>query len=418
MNQHLKQAIAAARAGKKPQAKVLLARVIKDEPENVNAWFLLSSLADTEEQKIQHLEKVLELQPNHPAAAEQLADLGVTVPEAVEEALPDLEMPETAFEADSEPDPDFYPMPEVDLPPANVPDDPDEAMAWLERLAADQGAPLDELPTMAQSMDAAEDAAETTIEFPTTDYTEAETAPDDDFLFGDLSDSDLQESDVPEDPDDAMAWLERLAADQGAPMDELPSLFDSEGSAEPVAEVEDDFSWLDEEMAGDEEYLETTPTLLETEAAETEEEEAARTLHISNDYDFLSQSKADSIPAWLAGEEDFLGADTVIEGAPVEEEGEPPEPENLPDWLNETSGEGWVGDEGEKSGQVVWKAGQGDESLRPPPPGTKKEQETRKKSAARQSAAAGGSNLSLIFFILLAFALAAAILYILIFQPF
>lgn len=415
MNQHLKQAIAAARAGKKPQAKVLLARVIKDEPENVNAWFLLSSLADTEEQKIQHLEKVLELQPDHSAAAEQLAELVPFEPGAAAEVLPEVTVPETAFEAQSEPETDFYSLPEADLPPADVPDDPDEAMAWLERLAAGQGAPLDELPTMTESMAESMETAETTIELPEVDYAEPEAVSDEDFSYAALIDSDVSESDVPDDPDEAMAWLERLAAEQGAPMDELPSLSGSQESAEPpAAAVEDDFSWLDEEMAEDDDYLDTMPTLLET-----EEEEAARTLRISNDYDFLSQSKGDSIPAWLAGEEDYLGDNTVIAGLQAEDEvTEPSEPENLPDWLNETAAEGWVGDEGEKSGQVVWKAGQGDESLKPVPPGAKKKQETRKKTAARQTAGTGSNNLLLGFLILLAVVLVFAILYILITQPF
>lgn len=77
-----------------------------------------------------------------------------------------------------------------------VPDDPDEAIAWLERLAAKQGAPLEELPTF-------------TSEAPGKDsISEAEPS-----MFG-LGEMDAGE--IPEDPDEAMAWLEMLAAKEVA----------------------------------------------------------------------------------------------------------------------------------------------------------------------------------------------------------
>jgi hypothetical protein len=388
MNQHLMQAIAAARAGKKPQAKVLLARVIKDEPENVNAWFLLSSLADTEEQKIQHLQKVIELQPDHPAASEQLAELAPTPPEPVAEVMHDYAAESAEPMPDNDAVPEMFPFPQIDMPPDDVPEDPDEAMAWLERLAADQGANLDELPTLS----AARSTADDTMEYPALDMAE-------------------MESDVPDDPDEAMAWLERLAADQGANLDELPSLFQREETADFEESAEEDqFPWLEDDSLEDDLFLEAPPTTIEPSRTEEDErEESARTLHVSNDFDFVSQSKGDSIPSWLAGEEDFIAADTVITGMPAETD-EQPEPENLPDWLNEESVEGWVGDEGEKSGQVVWKAGEGDESRKPTPPAAKK---TTRPAAKKQTAAAGSSNLYIILLVLVAVVLTVAILYVL-----
>jgi tetratricopeptide (TPR) repeat protein len=100
-----------------------------------------------------------------------------------------------------------------------VPDDPDEAMAWLEQLAAQQGASLDELPTLAESdfdreatviteMDSSE--TPTIIDFPTDDVSEVEPAE--------------AGLDIPDDPDEAMAWLEQLAARQGANLEELPTV--------------------------------------------------------------------------------------------------------------------------------------------------------------------------------------------------
>jgi hypothetical protein len=92
-----------------------------------------------------------------------------------------------------------------------VPDDPDEAIAWLERLAARQGARAEELPTV-------------------------ESAPDQAHIAGavdagmfDLGQMDAGE--IPEDPDEAMAWLEMLAAKEVANKGE-------EGERQPDSEVE------------------------------------------------------------------------------------------------------------------------------------------------------------------------------------
>ncbi len=370
MNQHLKQAIAAARAGKEPQAKVLLARVIKDEPENVNAWFLLSSLADTEEQKVQHLEKVLELQPDHAVASQQLAELVPPSPAAVEEAILDT------FEDDS------HSTIDIEDPP----DDPDEAMAWLEELAADQGAPIDELPSLANDLD----TADTVLDLPDLDDIEAEDT-------------------APEDPDEAMAWLEQLAADQGAPMDELPTLIDEEDGDKTEIET---FPWLDE--ADDDIDYQELPTLIDEAVEEDDTAEPAKTLAVSDEStDFVSQAEGDSIPSWLVGDEDFISADTVITG-PAEEVVEEKEPENLPDWLNEMPADSWEGEEGKKSGQVVWKPGEGDDSLKPTPPTAKE----KSKPAAKQTAESkGDNNFLLALLVIFAIILVFAILYLLITQP-
>lgn len=81
MNVHLQQAMGALKEGKPGEAQVLLARVIKEEPENEHAWFLLSSLVASKEQKITFLRKVLTLNPEHSGARQQLARLLERSPE-------------------------------------------------------------------------------------------------------------------------------------------------------------------------------------------------------------------------------------------------------------------------------------------------------------------------------------------------
>ncbi len=115
----------------------------------------------------------------------------------------------------------------VAMAPANVdsdqvPEDPDEAIAWLERLAAKQGAPSEELPTVKS----------------TVSFAVEELAPIDPEVGNSYEDT----GEIPEDPDEAMAWLERLAARQGADAEELTSV---ETVAEvagpgPTAELEDE----------------------------------------------------------------------------------------------------------------------------------------------------------------------------------
>jgi hypothetical protein len=75
-DERLHQAIAAARAGKYPEAKVLLNRLLEDDPNNANALFLLSALSETKEQQIERLNRVLEIQPDHSGARSRLEGMG------------------------------------------------------------------------------------------------------------------------------------------------------------------------------------------------------------------------------------------------------------------------------------------------------------------------------------------------------
>jgi tetratricopeptide (TPR) repeat protein len=219
-----------------------------------------------------------------------------------------------------------------------VPEDLDEAMAWLEQLAAQQGAPMDELPSLAagEAPEAAgaesapeeeapelelgaEETPELNLEWMETlaeagEATEAEVEPE-------AAVAGEEDFDVPEDLDEAMAWLEGLAARQGAPPDELPSVSAgdellaealddefAEGVGEPGAELmveagEGDF--IDEGDVPDD--LEEAMVWLEELAAQ--------------------QAAAAAAPPAVPAEEEEAPAEALVEEAAAPEPEELPEPE-------------------------------------------------------------------------------------------
>lgn len=75
MNEKLQQAITAVRNGQENEAQLLLAQVLKEDPQETQAWFLLSTLVDSEQKKKAYLGKVLALDPGHPMAKKMLARL-------------------------------------------------------------------------------------------------------------------------------------------------------------------------------------------------------------------------------------------------------------------------------------------------------------------------------------------------------
>lgn len=80
MNQKLQQAIAATRAGQKREAQVLLTQVLQEEPEEVQAWYLLGLLVESPHKQRAYLGKVLALDPNHEKARRHLARLDTAAP--------------------------------------------------------------------------------------------------------------------------------------------------------------------------------------------------------------------------------------------------------------------------------------------------------------------------------------------------
>ena len=111
--------------------------------------------------------------------------------------------------------------------PEEVPEDADEAMAWLEQLATRQGAPLEELTMPEVPAD---------IELP---------------HVGDAADEVTFDT-IPEDPDEAVAWLEQLSAQQGAPDEEIATVqeetYDLVEETAPTAD--DGLDMAMEELAG------------------------------------------------------------------------------------------------------------------------------------------------------------------------
>lgn len=110
MNEQFQQAVVASRAGQIKEAQFLLAQSLQDEPENADAWLLLSQLVDSEEKKQTYLAKAVALDPDHelaneyhatpdgdaiiPVVAEELddmADLEAILDADVDESLPDLD---------------------------------------------------------------------------------------------------------------------------------------------------------------------------------------------------------------------------------------------------------------------------------------------------------------------------------------
>ena len=191
--------------------------------------------------------------------AAMAAEVGLSEPageSAAEVAGPDLreELTETL------PDELHYTAEAIDLTPVgydDAPEDLDEAMAWLEQLAARQGAPLDELPTVSERPVGAAaflDEPESE-EAPAEEVAEevAMVAAVDDLLAAEEAGPDQAVDDVPDDLDEAMAWLEQLAARQGAPLEELPTVdalpdevLTPAGLADDVPEDPDEaLAWLE-----------------------------------------------------------------------------------------------------------------------------------------------------------------------------
>ncbi|MCP5100656.1 MAG: hypothetical protein GY943_34340 [Chloroflexi bacterium] len=80
MKQMLQQAIVATRAGNTKEAQILLAEVLKENPNEIQAWYLLSLLVESESKQEAYLQKVISLDPNH-AKAQDLLSQRKVVPE-------------------------------------------------------------------------------------------------------------------------------------------------------------------------------------------------------------------------------------------------------------------------------------------------------------------------------------------------
>ena len=76
MNPDFQQAIEMTRSGDKVGAQKKIAELLKADPDNAHAWYLLSLLVDSDQKRAVYLSKVVALNPNHEKAVEQLALIG------------------------------------------------------------------------------------------------------------------------------------------------------------------------------------------------------------------------------------------------------------------------------------------------------------------------------------------------------
>ncbi len=296
-----------------------------EDPDEALAW--LQQVAAEQE----------EIDDTELAAKDEVAVDLVELPEAAKTTEPEVEIdvePAVALEepTESEIEDDIL---------AEMPDDPDAAMAWLEQLAARQGAKLEELPTVsAEDMpikvddpdleiepepsvdsddvllesedeaaswldDLMEQDEETAVE-PTLEAAQDMDEPED----TDFPEADLTELEVPEDMDDAMAWLEALAVQQGAKLEELPTL---SGTGEPSLESLDA---ADEDTAVVPEIEEITAEVEEAEAgmesssdfSEIDEALIIPDEELTEDETFLSEGIEEDLPDWLDADTDALEA--------------------------------------------------------------------------------------------------------------
>ena len=213
--------------------------------------------------------------------------LEIVEPEETETAV-DPESPEDADETDA----------------ASMEDDPE---AWLEdMLSGDLDMDIEMAPPPIKASEDAmfvTDDAAAAVEAEAAEESasfEAEAVVESDALEPDSSSDDGTDiiGDVPDDPDEAMAWLEQLAARQGAAIDELPTVTDVE--AEPVMPA-----W----MADDIKELETEPDLEladEADLAETAVSDPSTNELAEPDEDIDSE-----MPDWLdEGEDNVMTGQT------------------------------------------------------------------------------------------------------------
>ncbi len=180
---------------------------------------------------------------------------------------------------------------------AEAPVAEDEALAWLESLAAKQGAEEEELLTTPEAR--AETPPEWVAEMAAGSSAETEAAPAAEEAAPASETPVAEETEAPVAEDEALAWLESLAAKQGAEEEELLTT--------PEARAETPPEWVAEMAAGSGAEAEAAPAAEEAAPAAEEAE----------------------VPEWLAGLGEGEGETAAAAG----------EEKSLPEWLTETPAE-------------------------------------------------------------------------------
>jgi tetratricopeptide (TPR) repeat protein len=227
---------------------------------------------------------------------------------------------------------------ELEAMGAEIPEMPaerEEAMAWLEELAAQEGAPVEGLAAIEDALESPEPELPAWLTEPYEETPEVEPAP----VSAEAEPAvDLDEmGEMPEDVDEAMAWLEQLAARQGAPLEELPTV--SEAEIPPAAEAELPPHELETTLLSAEEPAPDWLRELEPEpAAVVEEPELPEWLHEPAEVEIEEPSVTEPAaaveeaepPEWLREPAEVEAEEpSVTEPAAAVEEPE------LPEWLRE-----------------------------------------------------------------------------------
>lgn len=77
-NQKMQQAVDNYKSGNKQNAKKLLAELVKSEPDNASAWYILALCMDEREEKEYCLQRVLEINPEHQKARLALTRMDIS----------------------------------------------------------------------------------------------------------------------------------------------------------------------------------------------------------------------------------------------------------------------------------------------------------------------------------------------------
>lgn len=137
------------------------------------------------------------------------------------EEMPTLQWPETNTEPEFEDDNSVVAPSNINEAKKEEPvDNLEDAMNWLEELAAGQGTPIDEMPTLISGG-----------QYDDTGVEDIENRQEPLEITG-------KTSTLAEHDSDPMAWLEQLAVDQSSPLEELPSVADRLLASEIISQNE------------------------------------------------------------------------------------------------------------------------------------------------------------------------------------
>ncbi len=202
--------------------------------------------------------------------------------------------------------------------------DPDSALAWLEQLAADEGAPLEELTTI-QARDIEQTVSPELDEQPPEipDWLKEELTGQEAEGVAEMATAEAEDIQIPTDPEEAMAWLEQLAAEQETPVEKAELELDEPELPDWVT-PQPAFMGAKEEIEGEKEFGDMPEDV--GEAMAWLEKLAARQETVADAAPTKPLPEAE-LPPWLEQEYE------VAEPAEAEQMAVPVDESELPEWL-------------------------------------------------------------------------------------